>query len=182
MRFLILALFLSAPGLLFAIEHSGTVRAADQFIPGATVTAVQGGAKLVTYTDQNGRYYLDLTPGVWEIEISMFGFKTLTSSITVKDQFTSRDCQARGRRDQETGCRASGHPRDTCGNACHSGNDAHSPDSAQRPGRRPVRSGTIRARRWWWPRQSAANRTAGISKRERDRYRRRRPGARCGRQ
>jgi hypothetical protein len=91
MRFLILAISLLAPGLLFAVEHSGTVRAADQFIPGATITARQGGAKLVTYTDENGRYSMDLTPGVWEIEVSMFGFKTLTTPVTVTDQFTSRD-------------------------------------------------------------------------------------------
>jgi len=195
MRFLILALFLSAPGLLFAIEHSGTVRAADQFIPGATVTAVQGGAKLVTYTDQNGRYYLDLTPGVWEIEISMFGFKTLTSSITVKDQFTSRDWTLEMPRLGEPAEPAKPAAAETKKpDAAPAATPATLrqrlplrqrrplPDSAQRPGRRPVRSGTIRARRWWWPRQSAANRTAGISKRERDRYRRRRPGARCGRQ
>ena len=67
------------------------MRAADQFIPGATVTATQGGAKLVTYTDENGRYALDLTPGVWEIEIKMFGFKTLTSTIAIAEQFTSKD-------------------------------------------------------------------------------------------
>ncbi len=91
MRFLIVAISLLAPGLLFAVEHSGTVRAADQFIPGATVTATQGGAKIVTYTDENGRYSLDLTPGVWNIQISMFGFKTLTGQVTIKDQFTSRD-------------------------------------------------------------------------------------------
>src|SRR5580704_7081801 len=91
MRFLTLAIILLAPGLLFAVEQSGTVRAADQFIPGATVTARQGGAKLVTYTDENGRYSFDLTPGVWDIEISMFGFKTLTNPVTIKDAFTSRD-------------------------------------------------------------------------------------------
>src|ERR1035441_2543104 len=91
MRFLILAIFLPAPGLLFAVEHSGTVRAADQFIPGATITARQGGARVVTYTDENGRYSMDLTPGIWEIEVSMFGFKTLTTPFTIKDQFTSRD-------------------------------------------------------------------------------------------
>ena len=91
MRFLILAIFLLAPGLLFAVEHSGTVRAADQFIPGATITARQGGARVVTYTDENGRYSMDLTPGIWEIEVSMFGFKTLTTPVTIKDQFTSRD-------------------------------------------------------------------------------------------
>lgn len=91
MRFLIVAIILLVPGLLFAVEHSGTVRAADQFIPGATITARQGGAKLVTYTDENGRYSLDLTPGVWTIEVSMFGFKTLTTDITIKDQYTNRD-------------------------------------------------------------------------------------------
>jgi pyruvate/2-oxoglutarate dehydrogenase complex dihydrolipoamide acyltransferase (E2) component len=91
MRFLTLAASLLAPGLLMAIGHTGTVRAADQFIPGATVTARQGGAKLVTYTDENGRYALDLTPGVWEIEIKMFGFMTLNSTITIGEQFTNQD-------------------------------------------------------------------------------------------
>src|SRR3984957_1643134 len=91
MRFLTLAIILLAPGLLFAVEHTGTVRAADQFIPGATVTARQGGAKLVTYTDENGRYVLDLTPGVWEIEIKMFGFKTLIAPLTMKDNLTTKD-------------------------------------------------------------------------------------------
>src|SRR5579863_9436848 len=91
MRFLTLAIILLAPGLLFAVEHSGTVRAADQFIPGATVTARQGGAKLITYTDENGRYAFDLTPGDWEIEIKMFGFKTLTAPLSIKEQFTNKD-------------------------------------------------------------------------------------------
>jgi hypothetical protein len=91
MRFLIVALILLAPLPIFAVEHDGSVRAADQFIPGATVTARQGGAKLVTYTDENGRYSLDLTPGVWEIEIGMFGFKTLTAPITIRDSVTNND-------------------------------------------------------------------------------------------
>src|SRR5215467_10190134 len=66
---------------LTAAQHSGTVRAADQFIPGATVTARQGGAKLVTYTDEEGRYQLDLTPGKWEIQIEMLGFRTLKADV-----------------------------------------------------------------------------------------------------
>ena len=90
-RSLIIWVLLFAAAPLFAIEHSGSVRAADQFIPGATVTARQGGAKLVAYTDENGRYTFDLTPGVWEIEISMFGFKTLTGSVTIDDRATSKD-------------------------------------------------------------------------------------------
>jgi hypothetical protein len=91
MRFLILAISLLGPSLLFAVEHTGTVRAADQFIPGAAVTASQGGAKLVTYTDERGRYALDLTPGEWQIEIKMFGFKTLTQNLTVTDQYSNKD-------------------------------------------------------------------------------------------
>src|SRR6516162_1329705 len=90
MRFLIGVLLL-VPALFGAGRHSGSVRAADQFIPGATVTARQGGAKVVAYTDENGRYSLDLTPGVWEIEIQMFGFRALHSQVTVGDEETHTD-------------------------------------------------------------------------------------------
>ena len=48
-------LFLLVPEPLFAIQQSGSVRAADQFIPGATITARQGGAKVAAYTDEAGR-------------------------------------------------------------------------------------------------------------------------------
>jgi hypothetical protein len=74
---------LLAAGTLAAIQHSGSVRAADQFIPGATVTARQGGAKVVAYTDENGRYTLDLTPGVWEISVEMFGFKPKRQKVDI---------------------------------------------------------------------------------------------------
>jgi hypothetical protein len=79
----LVALFLLAAGSLAAIQHSGSVRAADQFIPGATVTARQGGAKVVAYTDENGRYTLDLTPGVWEVSVEMFGFKPKMQKVDV---------------------------------------------------------------------------------------------------
>src|SRR5437016_8473161 len=78
-----LLLPLLIPCLLSAIEQSGSVRAADQFIPGATVTARQGGAKVVAYTDESGRYTLDLTPGVWEIQVEMFGFKPKSQKLDV---------------------------------------------------------------------------------------------------
>ena len=74
---------LLVPGILFAIQQSGGVRAADQFIPGATVTARQGGAKVVAYTDEGGRYTLDLTPGVWEIQVEMFGFRPKTQRVEI---------------------------------------------------------------------------------------------------
>ena len=88
--FLVAAILLS-PGFLAAAQHNGSVRAADQFIPGATVTARQGGAKVVVYTDATGRYALDLTPGVWEIQIEMFGFQTLRGEVTVGDGASSKD-------------------------------------------------------------------------------------------
>ena len=69
------------PAFLNAAQHSGSVRAADQFIPGATVTARQGGAKLVRYTDEAGRYEFTLTPGIWEITVEMFGFTTLKGEV-----------------------------------------------------------------------------------------------------
>ena len=90
MRFLIGVLLL-VPALFGAGRHSGSVRAADQFIPGATVTARQGGAQVVVYTDENGGYALDLTPGVWEIDIQMFGFRTLHGQVRIGDEETHRD-------------------------------------------------------------------------------------------
>src|SRR3982074_109864 len=77
---------LLVPGILFAIQQSGGVRAADQFIPGATVTARQGGAKVVAYTDEAGRYMLELTPGVWEVGVEMFGFKPQTRRVEVGNE------------------------------------------------------------------------------------------------
>lgn len=90
-RFLPIAILLFAVLPLSATEHTGSVRAADQIIPGATVTARQGGAAIVTYTDENGRYVLDLTPGKWDIEVTMFGFTPQHAAITVTDRSSNRD-------------------------------------------------------------------------------------------
>ena len=79
----LIAAILLGTGLLSASQFTGSVRAADQSIPGATVTARQGGAKVVAFTDENGRYSLDLTPGVWQIEISSFGFLPRRSEVTI---------------------------------------------------------------------------------------------------
>ncbi len=86
---------------LSATEHTGSVRAADQIIPGATVTARQGGAKIVTYTDENGRYALDLTPGDWDIEVTMFGFTPQHAALTVTDRSSNRDWTLEMPRDGE---------------------------------------------------------------------------------
>jgi hypothetical protein len=65
---------LAAAQVLFAAEHRGSVTSNGLPIPGATVTATQGGRKLVTTTDELGRYTLDLAPGAWTLSVSMFGF------------------------------------------------------------------------------------------------------------
>jgi hypothetical protein len=82
-RIAALLVALLSPGLLMAAQHIGVVRAADQPVPGATVTARQGGAKVVTYSDQQGRYSLDLTPGIWQIQVEMFGFTTVRGDVEV---------------------------------------------------------------------------------------------------
>ena len=79
------------PGELAAAQIGGQVRAADQIVPGATVTALQGGAKVTAFTDENGRYALDLTPGVWQIEVSMFEFTTAKGQVTVSDTVLDKD-------------------------------------------------------------------------------------------
>jgi len=77
-RFVLLAVLISILGSLplAAALHTGAVRAADRFIPGASVTARQGTIKLVAYTDESGQYELVLTPGPWEVSIEMLGFTT----------------------------------------------------------------------------------------------------------
>jgi hypothetical protein len=77
-----LLLFLGA-AQLFATTHSGSVRAADQFVPGAMITATQGEKKVVAYTDEQGRYTMDLDSGVWDIKVEMFGFTTAHSQLTI---------------------------------------------------------------------------------------------------
>ena len=74
-----------------AVQQTGAVRAADQFVPGATVTATQGDKKVVAYTDESGRYKLDLTPGVWQIQIEMFEFTPVRGEITVGSEPAFKD-------------------------------------------------------------------------------------------
>src|SRR4051794_211738 len=91
MRLSALLIFVFCAGPLAAVQHNGSVRAADQFLPGATVKARQGGAKVVAFTDENGRYSQDLTPGNWQIDVEMYGFSTLHGEITVAAEAVWRD-------------------------------------------------------------------------------------------
>ena len=57
----------SEPG----VTQFGVVRALGRPIPGATITASQGDHKVVTTTDESGRYELDgLTRGDWTIKVA----------------------------------------------------------------------------------------------------------------
>jgi trimeric autotransporter adhesin len=82
-KLLVLPFILFSAAALEAAQHTGSVRAADQFLPGATVTATQGGAKVVTASDDLGRYAMDLTPGVWRLTVQMFGFQDAGRDIEV---------------------------------------------------------------------------------------------------
>jgi hypothetical protein len=84
LRLLLCTAFVCLP-VLAATRYSGSVRAADQFIPGATVTATQGSTKVVTYTDDAGRYSLDLKPGVWDIQVEMLGFNAVHEQVSIGD-------------------------------------------------------------------------------------------------
>ena len=81
---------LLGPRLLSATQFTGSVRAADQWVPGATVTASQGGAKVVAYTDDAGRYTLDLAPGVWNIQLEMFGFTAVQDQVAIGSQAVTK--------------------------------------------------------------------------------------------
>ncbi|MCS7315887.1 MAG: TonB-dependent receptor [Bryobacterales bacterium] len=57
------------------MRHEGVVRSGGLAVPGALVTATQGARKIVTVTDEHGRYLLEgLTPGAWELEVQLPGF------------------------------------------------------------------------------------------------------------
>jgi hypothetical protein len=74
-----------------AIPYSGSVRAADQFVPGATITATQGSSKVVGYSDESGRFTLELGPGTWDVQLEMFGFTPLHETVTVGDKPAYKD-------------------------------------------------------------------------------------------
>lgn len=64
-------------------QYAGSVRAADQFVPGATITAQQGATKVTAFTDENGQYRMDLAPGVWDISVEMFEFTAAAGQVVI---------------------------------------------------------------------------------------------------
>src|ERR1039457_3374998 len=76
-----LAVWITVAGLL-AAEHHGTVKFGGLPVPGASVTAIKGDKKLLTTTDENGRYsFADLAGGAWTVEVEMLGFAKLSNEI-----------------------------------------------------------------------------------------------------
>ena len=73
-------------GVARAAELQGTVQWNGLPVPGATVSATEGGRRLITVTDEEGKYTLDtLTPGTWVVEVEMFGFETAKREIAVTE-------------------------------------------------------------------------------------------------
>jgi hypothetical protein len=74
-RSLVVCLLMAPAFTQQALRHTGIVRSAGHPIPGATVTATQGERRVVTSTDDSGRYeFSSLAPGVWKVEVEMTGF------------------------------------------------------------------------------------------------------------
>jgi hypothetical protein len=79
----LLAAWIAVAGLM-AAEHHGTVKFGGLPVPGASITATRADKKLVTTTDENGRYaFSDLEDGVWRIEIEMVGFARLSTEVGI---------------------------------------------------------------------------------------------------
>ena len=46
---------------------------------------------MIAYTDENGRYTLNLGPGVWDVDVEMLGFTTAHGQITVPSNPVRQD-------------------------------------------------------------------------------------------
>ena len=85
-RLLVIALIgVSAPApAAAASEYYGQVIFGRLAVPGATVTATQGGEQRTTSTDAQGVFrFTDIADGSWSITIEMRGFAALTREVTV---------------------------------------------------------------------------------------------------
>jgi len=63
--FLLISLALGAVQLDAAI-YTDRCGPADQFIPGATITAIQSDKKVTAFTDENGRFSWTWRPEFWD--------------------------------------------------------------------------------------------------------------------
>ena len=66
------------------VNYTGVVKFAGQPVPGVTVIAVQGDQRIATTTDESGAYvFPDLAPGIYSIEVQMFGFQNARKQVQV---------------------------------------------------------------------------------------------------
>lgn len=71
-------------GLAATTDHFGRVTFNGLPVPGATVTAVQREAQLVTVTDQDGVFRLAApADGVWTIRVELFGFAPVSRDTAI---------------------------------------------------------------------------------------------------
>ena len=67
-----------------ASEYHGQVTFGGLPVPGATVTATQGGKTFVTVSGEDGAYaFADLPDGKWKIQIQMSCFVTIDQEVTI---------------------------------------------------------------------------------------------------
>ena len=65
-----------------AVEHQGVVRLHGKGLPGVSIVATSGDQKLITSTDENGVYRLDLPEGQWQISTDLFSFEKQSKALT----------------------------------------------------------------------------------------------------
>lgn len=68
----------------------GIVKSDGRPISGATIRAVHRDLVLTTITDENGNFVLSgVTPGVWRMSATMFGFETAQQDVQIRDRSIS---------------------------------------------------------------------------------------------
>ncbi len=69
---------------LWATEVHGQVKFGGLPVPGATVTASQGGKNFAAVTDAMGNYsFADLADGAWAFKVEMLGFSPINQDVTL---------------------------------------------------------------------------------------------------
>ena len=64
--------------------QTGLVKFGGQAVPGATVVASQGDRRVLTTTDEDGRYeFVNLAPGAYTVEVQMFGFQAARQQVQI---------------------------------------------------------------------------------------------------
>ena len=110
-RSTLLASLLFAALQLPGARYSGSVRAADQPVPGATITAHQGETKVTAFTDENGRFQMNLPPGDWNVQVEMFEFTSASEKVTAGSKPIIKDWTLEmPRLDQRAGATAPATP------------------------------------------------------------------------